>query len=259
MGSGNIKKFELKLGRTGLIILIAGMTILLCLTFILGVTVGSNMDTYPAKISSVPQRFLALFWRPANFVSQQSVTEIKKMPSDQGHQGVISDNRLTDRKLPSLSEMPSVEKRNDDAAAKDQTTNPPVIQMDEPSRREAVSKKEEASEKKAQINEKPTSESKTKQKEVPKAAVPAESSFIIHVASVKDKSKANQINKTVAGLGYPSKVVKTDIPGKGTWYRVLSTGFSSKAQAEAAVIKISKDVKTKCIIRPAGSDADKNH
>ena len=39
MGSGNIKKFELKLGRTGLIIVVAGMTVLLCLSFILGVGV----------------------------------------------------------------------------------------------------------------------------------------------------------------------------------------------------------------------------
>ena len=53
MVSGNIKNFELKLGRAGLLIVIAGMAALLCCTFIFGVEVGKNIDAYPEKIASV--------------------------------------------------------------------------------------------------------------------------------------------------------------------------------------------------------------
>lgn len=71
MGSGNIRKFEIRLGQTGLTVLIVGMVVLLCLSFLFGVGVGKNIDTYPEKISSLPQRFLALFWRPAKVASGQ--------------------------------------------------------------------------------------------------------------------------------------------------------------------------------------------
>ena len=80
MATGNIKKFELKLGRAGLIIVIVGFSALLCAFFLLGVTVGKNIDTYPEKIASLPQRVLALVWRPAKIKAQQNLTDHKTIP-----------------------------------------------------------------------------------------------------------------------------------------------------------------------------------
>jgi len=79
MGPGNIKKFELKLGKTSLFIVVGGMTVLLCLSFVLGVEVGKNIDTYPEKISSMPQQVLALFWRPAKVASGQKTWRARKL------------------------------------------------------------------------------------------------------------------------------------------------------------------------------------
>lgn len=253
MGSGNIKKFELKLGRTGLIIVIAGMAVLLCLSFILGVGVGKNMDTYPEKISSAPQQVLALFWRPAKVAVQQKITETKETESDKGNMDLAFHNTLTGQKA-----LPVVEKRPGKDVVKDQKAEPQALPVVLPPKEEAVPPKEEASEKKIAVSEKSSAINKAKTKEVPTSVNPAVSLFLIHVASLKDKAKANQINKTIAALGYSSKVAKVDINGKGTWYRVIATGFETKAQAQAAADKISKKVKTNCIIRPAGTNADKN-
>jgi cell division protein FtsN len=51
MTSKNVRVFELKLGKRALILFIAGMSCLLFVVFLFGVTVGKNMDTYPEKYS----------------------------------------------------------------------------------------------------------------------------------------------------------------------------------------------------------------
>ena len=205
----------------------------------------------------MPQRILALFWRPAKVASEQKIMESKEAQPDKGNMDLTFHNALTDQKTPSIQQQPVVEKKPDVAVVADQSqqqATPAVL----PPQEEAVSKKEDASEQKGRVSEKSPAENKSKIKEVPTTVPPAGSLFLIHVASMKDKAKANQINKTVVGLGYPSKVSKVDIKGKGTWYRVIATGFETKAQAQAAADRISKKVKTKCIIRPAAPDAGKN-
>ena len=51
MTSKNVRVFELKLGKRALILFIAGMSCLLFVVFLFGVTVGKNIDTYPEKYS----------------------------------------------------------------------------------------------------------------------------------------------------------------------------------------------------------------
>jgi cell division protein FtsN len=254
MASGNIKKFELKLGRIGLIIVIGGMAVLLCLSFILGVGVGKNIDTYPEKISSVPQQVLALFWRPAKVASNQKIMASKESQPDKGNMDLTFHNALTSQKAP----LPAAEKRPDNSVLTAQKVKPQMSPAVLPPKEETVPPKEEVSAEKVPASEKLPAENKSKVKEVPTALHPDGPLFLIHVASLKDKTKANQINKAVAGLGYPSKVLKVDIKGKGTWYRVIATGFETKMLAKAAADKISKKVKVNCIIRAAGGDTDKS-
>jgi cell division septation protein DedD len=51
MTSKNVRVFELKLGKRALILFIVGMSCLLFVVFLFGVTVGKNIDTYPEKFS----------------------------------------------------------------------------------------------------------------------------------------------------------------------------------------------------------------
>ena len=72
MATGNEKNFELKIGKTGLIIIVSVMAGFLCAAFLFGVDVGKNIDTYPGQIAALPQRALALVWRPAKIKSAQN-------------------------------------------------------------------------------------------------------------------------------------------------------------------------------------------
>jgi len=230
------------------------MAALLCSSFILGVGFGRNIDTYPENVSSVPPRFLALFWRPAKLASQQEIAA-KDVPPDKGNMDLAFHNALINQKTPSMQQAPAVAKKPDsEALAVDQTAIQQVPTEVEPA-------KEEAYERKVTVSEKSSAAKKPAIKEVPAASSSSSStgsSFLIHVASMKDKGKANQIAKTVASLGYPTKVSKADIKGKGIFYRVITRGFETKAKAQTAAAKISGKVNTKCIILPVGADIDKH-
>jgi cell division protein FtsN len=249
-----------KLGRTGLIIVIGGMTVLLCFSFILGVGVGKNIDAYPNKISSMPQQVLALFWRPAKVAVQQKITESTEAQPDKSKMDLTFHDALTGQVTMPIQQLPAAAKKQDNVMATEQKVKPQKLPVPAPlSLQEGVvTTKKEASEKKVTVREKSPAEKKSKIKEVSAPGHPAVSLFFVHVASLKDKAKATEIHKAVATLGYPSKNVKVDIKGKGTWYRIIVTGFETKAQAQTAADRISKKVKTNCIIRPADAYAGKN-
>ena len=205
MGSGNIRKFEIRLGQTGLMVLIVGMVALLCLSFLFGVGVGKNIDTYPEKISSLPQRFLALFWRPAKIAGGPNEEPKTTAQIQRGNVDLAFHQALTSSKTVPIQPQP------DDKTAVG---------------------------------------SKSKGRE----ADSAPGSYQVYVASLQDREKADQIHKIVARAGYASKMVKVDLKEKGIWYRVIATGFDSKAKAQAAADKLSKRARTKCVVRQAAPD-----
>jgi len=64
MMTKNTRRFEFKLGRIGLIFFLLGISGLLFGVFLLGVTVGKNIDTYPEKIARfLPDRIRTLISR----------------------------------------------------------------------------------------------------------------------------------------------------------------------------------------------------
>lgn len=250
MVSGNVKKFELKLERTGVIVVVVGMTILVCLSFILGVGVGKNIDAYPGKISSFPKRVLALFWRPAKLTPEQPVVESKEVQTDKGNMDLAFHKALTSEKLPSIQPAPPVEIQ---PQALPETPSP----IEAPETND-LAKKEETTTAKVRPAEKTPVENKSKVISAPAPAASAGPAYLIHVTSLKDKAKAGQINKTIVSMGYTSKIVKVELKGKGTWYRVIVTGFESKAKAQAAAGRISKKVTATCAVWPVGGDAARN-
>ena len=252
MASGNSKKMELKLGRTGITIVVLGMAILLFSVFLLGVVVGKNIDTYPQKIASIPQKALALIWQKGKANTAPVFPDNKKVEGEPkageapvltfyndltNKKGEAKDQPLTEKKM---VETPPPKKELAQPNAEDEKITDGTI-LETPKKTAAVTKK--ADEKK---------KSDVKQSDAPVTA--SKQSFIIQAASMKEKSKATRINKTVAKLGYPSKIVKVDIKGKGTWYRVIATGFETKAQAQAAADKITQKTKTDYIIKRVDDD-----
>jgi cell division protein FtsN len=255
MAPGNIKKIELKLGRTGIIIVVVGMAALLCSAFMLGVVVGKNIDTYPEKIASIPQKMLALIWRPAKIKATPDIVD-NKPGEGQPKAGESLDltfyNNLTSKKG-EVKDQPLTEKKMVE-------TPPPQIDLSQAIKEEKPSIVPTVAEIKKQtaaVDEKTGDKNKREVKEVAAPVAASKQTFIIQAASLKEKAKASQMSKSIAALGFKSRVVEIDIKGKGTWFRVIVSGFDERAQAQVAADKIAKKIKTKCIIRRVDADKKK--
>jgi cell division protein FtsN len=240
MASGNIKNFELKLGKTGLAIIIVGTAVLLCSAFLFGIVVGKNIDTYPEKIASLPQRLLALVWRPAQIRVAQNepkkpdeldLTFYKSLTSKKG---VAQEQPIPDKKpvveVPALQQF--IAQPQNDAGSASIKPNPEV-------------KKQQALTTGGTTGD----AIEDKIKEAKPAVVAGGGKFSVQVASLKEKTKAEQMNKKISALGFTPQIVETNVQGKGTWFRVVIYGFSSKALAKAAAGKISNKTGTTCIVR----------
>ena len=248
MKSGNVKNFELKVGKAGLIIIVVGMAVLLCTAFLFGVDVGKNIDTYPDKIAALPQKALALVWQPAKIRAAQSAPDNKNRPSQPQNQENIDltfYNDLTSKKgIP--KEQPVSEKQpvifppqNGEETVTGnfnvETQNPPVP-----------------------VNEKTREKGEPKAKEVALSVASNKQKFIIQVASLKEKTNANKIIKKLDSLGFSSQVVKFESKGKGILFRVVVSGFENKVQAQEAALKISKKTGKSCIIKCVDNEIKKN-
>jgi DedD protein len=248
MKSGNIKNFQLKVGKAGLIIVVVGMAVLLCTAFLFGVDVGKNIDTYPDKIAALPQKALALVWQPAKIRAAQSAPDNKNGPGKTQTQENIDltfYNDLTSKKgIPKERPVPE----------KQPVFSPPQNGEETVTGNFNI----EAQSLPGSVNEKTKEKGEPKAKEVAPSVASNTQKFIIQVASLKDKTEANKMNKKIASLGFLSQVIKVEIPGKGIYFRVIVSDFENKVQAQEAALKISQKTGTSCIIKRVDNEAKKN-
>ncbi|OGP67331.1 MAG: hypothetical protein A2W27_04785 [Deltaproteobacteria bacterium RBG_16_44_11] len=251
MASGNTKNFEFRLKKAGLIAVITGMVALLCFAFLLGVNVGKNIDTYPEKISSLPQKALALIWHKGKLQPTENLTDNKNPPEQAKEEDIDLTfyNTLTGKKGVA---------REKGAPGKKQVieTAPPIVAPLQENNEETVNSNESLETPKQPpeaITDKKKEENKPKIKEKTPPAAPGKHKYIVQAASLKEKAKAYQLTKKIAELGFDPKIIPIEIKNKGTWYRVIISGFDNKAKAQESAAKISKKTGTDCIIRSADS------
>jgi len=247
MATGNIKNFELKIGKTGLIIVGVGMATLLCVSFLFGVDVGKNIDTYPGKIAELPQKALAVVWRPARITVAQTPSE-NKTGHHQNATGENIDltfyNTLTSKKGAVNTEL-TPEKQT-----------PAALPADE----EALKGKYNIEAQKPQE----TTNEKAKEKDAPvkkdniSSTAPDKTRYRVQVASLKKENEAGKISKKISALGYKPEIMKVEVKGKGTMFRVFASGFENKIQAQEAAQKISPKTKTNCIVKSFDNKEKKN-
>jgi len=233
MASKNIKNFEIKLKKTGIVVIIAGMAVLLCLTFLLGVEVGKSLDTYPEKISSLPKKIFALISQPVK---------------------IDPDNSLDDTEEKEENDL-SVQEKLTIKSSSDEKTTPDKENLKVTSDKidEDIKKIEDT--KKTSSNKIEISENKEKK---PAAHVKkAQKKYIIHAASFKDKDKAYMLNKQIAELGVKPTIIPVELKDKGLWYRVIVSGLESKSKAQSVADQIAKKTGSKCTIRAVEVSADK--
>ncbi|HUN55118.1 MAG TPA: SPOR domain-containing protein [Smithella sp.] len=248
MATGNIKNFELKIGKAGLIIIVAGMAAFLCVAFLFGVDVGKNIDTYPDKIADLPQRALALVWRPARISVGQSAADHKNVPR-QTSAGENIDltfyDALTTKK--GIAKADSVPEKP-----------PPATQLNNEEEAAKGNFNIEAQKPAQTANEKVKATPDAKPKEAAADVASSHHQFVIQAAALKEKAKANQISKKISSLGFKSEIIKTDIKGKGIMFRVMASGFENKVKAQEAAQKISSKTGTNCIVKSVDNAAKNN-
>jgi cell division septation protein DedD len=242
MASGNIKNFELKVGKAGLIIIVVGMAALLCTAFLFGIEVGKNIDVYPEKIAAFPQKVLSLVWRPAKIKAAPGTSDNKSaqnQPQSQENIDLTFYSTLTNKKgVLNEESIPDKQTTFSESQVGD-------YKLDVQKQAEVVSEKNKE-------------KSEAKGKEVTPAIVSNKQKFMIQVVSLKEKNKANKIGKKIDSLGFTSQVVKIENKKKGILFRVFVPGFENKVQAQEAAQKISQKTGLNCIIKSVENEEKKN-
>jgi len=104
---------------------------------------------------------------------------------------------------------------------------------------------------------KPSVELKETRPPAPKAAEKASAAkgkFILQVASLQDRTKAEELRGTLIQMGYDPFVDVADIPNKGKWYRVKLKGFETREDARRVAVEIERKVKgLQCLVAPQES------
>jgi len=84
-------------------------------------------------------------------------------------------------------------------------------------------------------------------------ATPEKGRFEIQVAAYQESWKAEQMMEKLSPLGFTSRVVMKELPGKGTWFRVIVGGFENRERAKAAADQIAGKIRgVKCVVRSSG-------
>ncbi len=94
MKSRKTGDFEFKLGKFGLILFTFAVSLLLLSSFIFGVIVGKNIDSYPEKIVGIPNTIKGKITR-----EKEPVPEIKEQKKEQAAKGPKDEKKKDDFKL----------------------------------------------------------------------------------------------------------------------------------------------------------------
>jgi cell division protein FtsN len=277
MAAKNRRTFELTLGKLGLILFIGGISLLLFSMFLLGILVGKHMEAYPERYSAgmaemVYDRLFAS--APQGGRVPPLVESGAKSEPAGGEEsfGLTFYDTLAGKKggTPTGKTV---------GAAKDmppETFSPPAALTGKPSMpapsaasaggtigntdlpvpgREGDGKKTNPlPEKKAAMESGAKVSAAMPAGTAPEGrTIPEKGRFEIQVAAYQESRKAEQMMEKLSPLGFTSRVVMKELPGKGTWFRVIIGGFENREKAKAASDQIAGKIRgVKCVIRSSG-------
>ncbi len=268
--------FELRLGKLGLILFVGGMSLLLFSMFFLGIVVGKHMEAYPERFSpgvaelirdrlfaSAPQTGKAAPSTeagkrdvPAGGEESFGLTFYETLGGKKGGAqaaktaGAVKDQPPeTSAPIPVPTGKPALpEPSAGSAGGAVGNTDLPV-----PGREGDGKKTNPLPEKKAAM-ESGAKVSAAMPAGIPTdgRATPEKGRFEIQVAAYHESRKAEQMMGKLKPLGFASRVVMKDLPGKGRWFRVIVGGFENREKAKAAADQIAGKIRgVKCVIRPS--------
>lgn len=278
MAAKNRRTFELRLGKPGLILFIGGISLLLFSMFLLGIVVGKHMEAYPERYSAGMAELIydSLFASApqGGRVPPSAESGAKSEPAG-GEEafGLTFYDTLTGKKEgtptgktagavkdmppetsappPALTGKPAMPSSSASAGGTIGNTDLPV-----PGREGDGKKTNPLPEKKAAM-ESGAKVSAAMPAGMPTdgGATPEKGRFEVQVAAYQESRKAEQMTEKLSPLGFTSRVVMKELPGKGTWFRVIVGGFENREKAKAAADQIAGKIRgVKCVIRSSGKN-----
>ncbi|HOD28130.1 MAG TPA: SPOR domain-containing protein [Syntrophales bacterium] len=260
MVAKNRKQFEVKLGKTGVSLLAFGMAAGLFVTFLFGVTVGKNIDTYPAAITGYLPGIAGewLGWKaPPAPVALGGAKKETAPPEGNEFDLTFYDTLSKKKEGDIILQRPGVPTPSAPDAlpppASPPAARPPATSVP------GAAKPASAGQTQPPAGVKPPESAQARHPAPPAAAsvpgaaktapagpaakpVAGKDRFLVQLASYQEKAKAEQLNKKLAALGYRARVEAVEVPGKGTWYRVALGGFDSVESAKGASAAVSTKV-----------------
>jgi len=161
MSSQNSRDFEFKLGKLGLVLFTFGIALLLLCSFLFGVMVGKNIESYPEKIAKgIPQA-------------------IKETMVDAPHQAISDMVKENGTKESGEREKEKTKEKKDDFKV---TFFDKLTEKDKKSARDLPGE---------------TASSKTKKE----TRILSKDRYMIQLASFRDKTKMEALQKKLSAMG----------------------------------------------------------
>ena len=276
MAARNRRTFELRLGKLGLILFIGGSSVLLFSMFLLGILVGKQMDAYPERYSAgmVEQIYDRLFASlPRGKEAPPAAESGAKSETADGEEGfgltfydTLAGKRgettgktvgalkkeipaETHAPPPALTRTPAIPAPPEASAGRAAgSADLPV-----PGREGGNGEKATSSPARRAAMESGASASTAIQHgTAPDGGAIREGRFEVQVAAYQESRKAAQMMEKLGTMGFVSRVVMKELPGRGTWFRVIVHGFENREKAKAAADRIAGKIRgVKCVVRDA--------
>lgn len=241
MAAKNSRKFEFKMGKTGLFVLILFLSVLVFFSFIFGVTVGKHIDVYPEKLSaSVPafvkEKLGLTSQPPEQFIIETKMKDINVLSPAQERVDLTFYDTLSQKdgaKEPSVanskpgdSSLDKTAKKNETQARKTDARKSGSLPVKSDGVTAAVA---------APVTTKKKVEPRQEEKE-------EKGKYAVHVVSFRERQKTDMVIRQLNAMGFNAKIVEVDVPRKGKWFRVIVPGYLNKEEAQKASQRIGKSV-----------------
>jgi cell division septation protein DedD len=213
-----MKEFEFRLGKLGLTLFTIGISFLLFLSFVTGVMIGVNMEGNPDQISQgIP-----------------GIIKQKIGKATPGETGGAEKGAGEEAKKAGTAEKGEFKLTFFDTLSKGKGSGP------------ADATPQKAKKEETRRDETPPDAART--------TVATAGKFMIQVASLQDRKKAEDLRDRLNSMGYAPYIDSAELSDRGRWYRVKLKGFETKEEAQKVLDGLQAKVKgLQCMILPAGS------
>ena len=232
-------KLNERITRKGMVVWCALIFFVMSWMFVLGILVGRGTAPIPVRAHSLEKELDELKTAMLDNAEADMKTGSKKelQASDLGFHEAL-------RKAPAKEiykvVSPSSPRKKPEPAVVAPAKAPVPVAVQPPA---AVKPEPAAKEDKLTVQPLPAPTAKPEQRSAAPAAPSAAQSgrYTIQIAAFKDTQSAERMVGELRNKGYPGYSLHSEIPGKGTWYRVRVGGFEDRAAAEGMLKRLNGD------------------